>query len=190
MTGFFCRYPTAFFSLGIAHNYGVIRDIQWCPSGCWEDGKTSSTSSCWADGETTPTDTDGELRRLGLLAVACSDGKLRILRYSCVCVCVCVCVCMVSLRKSSVILWSLKPGNSLTFHTATFPMAYNESSLLYSIYSIIVSLSPVISLSSLSWSHTLRVKWPSTAYHCISCVVDWPLYMFQPRLIAWYWVRE
>ena len=47
-----------------------------------------------ADGETTPTDTDGELRRLGLLAVACSDGKLRILRYSCVCVCMCVCVCV------------------------------------------------------------------------------------------------
>ena len=37
--------------------------------------------------ETTPTDTDGELHRLGLLAVACSDGKLRILRYICVCVC-------------------------------------------------------------------------------------------------------
>ena len=23
-------------SLGIAHNYGTIREISWCPSGTWE----------------------------------------------------------------------------------------------------------------------------------------------------------
>ena len=47
---------------------------------------TSSTSSCWADGESTPTATDGELRRLGLLAVACSDGKTENIEvHLCVC---------------------------------------------------------------------------------------------------------
>ena len=79
----FCRCPAAFLSLSFAHDYGVIRDMQWCPSGCWEKEMTTpiASSSCWSDKETT---SDGELRRLGLLAVASSDGKLRILRYQCV----------------------------------------------------------------------------------------------------------
>ena len=78
-----CRCPAAFLSFGFAHDYGVIRDMQWCPSGCWEKEMTTpiASSSCWSDKETT---SDGELRRLGLLAVASSDGKLRILRYQCV----------------------------------------------------------------------------------------------------------
>lgn len=51
--------PDAQIALALAHEYGVIRDLKWCPSIC-----------CEADGD-----------RLGVLAVACSDGALRILVY-------------------------------------------------------------------------------------------------------------
>ncbi|XP_070533169.1 uncharacterized protein [Ptychodera flava] len=51
-------------SLGIAHEYGSIWDMKWCPSGAWEDPGQSE---------------NGETARLGLLVVACSDGRLRIL---------------------------------------------------------------------------------------------------------------
>lgn len=52
-------------SLGIAHNYGTIREISWCPSGTWE----SVSSKQYED----------DLPRLGLMAVASSDGLVRIL---------------------------------------------------------------------------------------------------------------
>ncbi len=45
------------FSLGLIHNYGIIRDMKWCPSVRWS----------------------GEGERLGVLALACSDGTIRIL---------------------------------------------------------------------------------------------------------------
>lgn len=51
--------PAVEFSLGVAHMYGVIRDMKWCPSVCSAK--------------------EGEGNRLGVLAVACSDGAVRIL---------------------------------------------------------------------------------------------------------------
>lgn len=40
--------------IGVAHNYGRIWSLVWCPSGCYDK------------------------ERLGLLAAACSDGTIRI----------------------------------------------------------------------------------------------------------------
>lgn len=51
--------PSVELSLGVAHRYGVIRDMKWCPSVC-------STR-------------ENESDRLGVLAVACSDGAVRVL---------------------------------------------------------------------------------------------------------------
>ena len=51
------------FCLGIAHDYGPLWDMKWCPSGAWDSSSPQ--------GE--------ELRRLGLLALACADGKIRVL---------------------------------------------------------------------------------------------------------------
>ena len=61
--------PTPRLSLTVAHEFGVVRELKWCPSGCYEVGET-------IDGER-------EYRRLGLLAVASSDGFTRILRLIC-----------------------------------------------------------------------------------------------------------
>ena len=60
-----------YLAMGLAHNFGSMWDLKWCPSGCWEDpssGQGSTQSS--------------ELRgdpRLGLLAMACSDGTVRVM---------------------------------------------------------------------------------------------------------------
>lgn len=43
-------------ALCLAHDFGFVTDLAWCPSGCWQED-----------------------RRLGLLAVACGDGCARIL---------------------------------------------------------------------------------------------------------------
>ena len=40
--------------LGLAHDYGRVWSLAWCPSGCYDD------------------------ERLGLLAAACSDGTIRL----------------------------------------------------------------------------------------------------------------
>ncbi|CAB4012504.1 General transcription factor 3C polypeptide 2, partial [Paramuricea clavata] len=50
------------FCLGIVHDYGPVWDARWCPSGAWDPLSPQ----------------DGELRRLGLLALACADGRVRI----------------------------------------------------------------------------------------------------------------
>jgi len=47
------------FSMGIAHDFGRVRSLQWCPSG----------GQC---------DNEGGLSRLGLLAAGCEDGTIRI----------------------------------------------------------------------------------------------------------------
>lgn len=83
-----CRNPTPSLDLGIAHNYGVVRGMQWCPSGCWESesttpitGSVSLTTNGVSGSCADDLTSSGELlQRMGLLAVACSDGKLRILR--------------------------------------------------------------------------------------------------------------
>jgi len=46
-------------SLCICHDYGPVYDIKWCPTGCYMKE-------------------DGRVIRLGLLAVACGDGKVRL----------------------------------------------------------------------------------------------------------------
>ncbi|KAJ4444801.1 hypothetical protein ANN_06598 [Periplaneta americana] len=50
--------------LGIAHEYGVVWCMEWCPSGCYDMPNVDIP--------------DNRLRRLGLLAAACSDGTIRI----------------------------------------------------------------------------------------------------------------
>nr|CAD7443819.1 unnamed protein product [Timema bartmani] len=47
--------------LGLAHEFGAVWQLEWCPSGCYD--------------LEAPED---RLRRLGLLAAACSDGTVRI----------------------------------------------------------------------------------------------------------------
>ena len=49
-------------ALGLAHNFGQILDMKWCPSG----------------NQLEDADNDDVLARLGLLGVACSDGNVRI----------------------------------------------------------------------------------------------------------------
>ena len=60
-------------SFAAAHEFGVVRDLKWCPSGCYEGVATERT------GEHDP---EATLPRLGLLAVASTDGFARILRYT------------------------------------------------------------------------------------------------------------
>ncbi|XP_006818350.1 general transcription factor 3C polypeptide 2-like [Saccoglossus kowalevskii] len=57
------QYSLPYLSLGIAHEFGAIWDMKWCPSGAWEDVQQSGK----------------EVSRLGLLALSCSDGTVRIL---------------------------------------------------------------------------------------------------------------
>ena len=59
--------PTPRLSLTIAHEFGIVRAVKWCPSGCYE-------------GERERGEERERLLRLGLLAVASSDGFARILR--------------------------------------------------------------------------------------------------------------
>lgn len=49
--------------MGIAHDYGTVWAMDWCPSGTRD----------------IPTDEDKNCARLGLLAVACSNGIVYIL---------------------------------------------------------------------------------------------------------------
>ncbi|CAN7999009.1 unnamed protein product [Ixodes hexagonus] len=51
--------------LAMAHDFGFVADLCWCPSGCWE-------------AEDSPSDEITGMRRLGLLALACGDGTVRI----------------------------------------------------------------------------------------------------------------
>ncbi|XP_040359004.2 uncharacterized protein LOC8038189 isoform X2 [Ixodes scapularis] len=52
--------------LALAHDFGFVADLRWCPSGCWE-------------AEDKPSNENPGLRRLGLVALACGDGAVRIL---------------------------------------------------------------------------------------------------------------
>lgn len=46
----------------LVHSHGVVWDMKWCPSGCYNIEKS--------DGDFLP--------RIGLLALACSDGNIPI----------------------------------------------------------------------------------------------------------------
>ncbi|XP_076062604.1 uncharacterized protein LOC143037877 isoform X2 [Oratosquilla oratoria] len=50
--------------LGIAHEYGAVWSLEWCPSGIYESP--------------TPGHAENPLQRIGLLAASCSDGTIRI----------------------------------------------------------------------------------------------------------------
>ncbi|CAI9739744.1 general transcription factor 3C polypeptide 2-like isoform X2 [Octopus vulgaris] len=50
---------------GIVHDFGCVFSMSWCPFGAWQSCSQSSFQ-------------EGSLRRLGLLAAACSDGSVRI----------------------------------------------------------------------------------------------------------------
>lgn len=54
------KTPNVQFSLGLAHNFGVVRDLMWCPS-----VRHSQERGAW--------------KRLGVLGVACSDGTVKII---------------------------------------------------------------------------------------------------------------
>lgn len=81
---------TPHLSLTIAHEFGVVREMKWCPSGCHEeDEREREGEEMEGEGDEkmeegtvgTRSEEGGEkLRRLGLLAVASSDGYVRILR--------------------------------------------------------------------------------------------------------------
>ena len=55
-------------SFAIAHNFGVVWDMAWCPGG---------TAFCEREAQTNRSE---DWSRLGLLAIACGDGHIRILR--------------------------------------------------------------------------------------------------------------
>ncbi|XP_014470419.1 PREDICTED: uncharacterized protein LOC106742201 isoform X2 [Dinoponera quadriceps] len=61
------RPPTLAYA--IAHNSGTVWCLEWCPSGCYQD-----VGLCNYKTE----ERKGELRRMGLLAAACSDGCVNI----------------------------------------------------------------------------------------------------------------
>lgn len=52
---------------GIAHSFGTIWCLEWCPSGCFD-------SEVIDDGEKEA----NKFKRMGLLAAACSDGCVHI----------------------------------------------------------------------------------------------------------------
>ena len=57
--------PSPRLSLTLAHEFGVVREVKWCPSGCHDDHGDEAREA-WS--------------RVGLLAVASSDGYARIIR--------------------------------------------------------------------------------------------------------------
>ena len=58
--------PTPRLSLTVAHEFGVVRQLKWCPSGCYDnDDNDDEGDESWG--------------RVGLLAVASSDGFARII---------------------------------------------------------------------------------------------------------------
>ena len=64
--------PTPQLCLTIAHEFGVVRAMKWCPSGCWESVRGAGDGVRGED----------HLPRMGLLAIASSDGCTRLLRYT------------------------------------------------------------------------------------------------------------
>ncbi|CAC5384922.1 GTF3C2 [Mytilus coruscus] len=52
----------------IAHDYGVVRKMAWCPHRCWQTKETILE--------------ENRLRQIGLLAIACGDGSIRIFSVS------------------------------------------------------------------------------------------------------------
>ncbi|XP_068243490.1 uncharacterized protein [Palaemon carinicauda] len=54
------------FQLGIAHNYGSIWALAWCPSGIYNLSQSDKL------------DSESDLQKIGLLAAACSDGTVRV----------------------------------------------------------------------------------------------------------------
>lgn len=65
------------FALGIAHEYGTVWCLEWCPSGCYDETEDQETDELPDDTKSVK-DNSEKLRRLGLLAGAFSDGTVRI----------------------------------------------------------------------------------------------------------------
>ena len=55
--------------MGLAHDYGCVWDLKWCPSGCWQNPDVEET------GQGSEVKSDA---RMGLLGMACSDGTVRV----------------------------------------------------------------------------------------------------------------
>lgn len=60
------KFPTL--SYAIAHNSGTIWCLEWCPSGCYQDESLNNYKK----------ESKSSLRRMGMLAAACSDGNVHI----------------------------------------------------------------------------------------------------------------
>lgn len=58
---------TPVLAYAITHNNGTVWCLEWCPSGCYQH-----SDLCNYETE------DSKLRRIGLLAAACSDGCVNI----------------------------------------------------------------------------------------------------------------
>lgn len=61
-----CQSPALAYA--IAHNSGTVWCLEWCPSGCYQDIDLCNYK----------TDERKLMRRMGLLAAACSDGCVNI----------------------------------------------------------------------------------------------------------------
>lgn len=59
-----CVVPEMAFA--ITHDYGVVWDLDWCPSGCNDD--------CYINIDQNNCDSNSSAK-MGLLAIACSNGK-------------------------------------------------------------------------------------------------------------------
>ncbi|KOC69943.1 General transcription factor 3C polypeptide 2 [Habropoda laboriosa] len=57
-------------SYAIAHNTGTIWCLEWCPSGCYQDESLNNYKE--------ENETESSLKRMGMLAAACSDGNVHI----------------------------------------------------------------------------------------------------------------
>ncbi|XP_076083039.1 uncharacterized protein LOC143054060 [Mytilus galloprovincialis] len=60
--------PTPKLEFCIAHDYGVVRKMSWCPHRCWQKKDTILE--------------ENRLQQIGLLAIACGDGSIRIFSVS------------------------------------------------------------------------------------------------------------
>ncbi|CAH1248446.1 GTF3C2 [Branchiostoma lanceolatum] len=65
-----------YLSLGLAHKFGAVWDMKWCPSGAWDPPQWNPPAVQTPPAMQNP---PAGLPRLGLLAVASSDGRVRVI---------------------------------------------------------------------------------------------------------------
>ncbi|XP_078585126.1 uncharacterized protein LOC144867184 isoform X2 [Branchiostoma floridae x Branchiostoma japonicum] len=71
-----------YLSLGMAHKFGTVWDMKWCPTGAWDPPQWNPPAAQNPPAVQNPPvvqNPPAVLPRLGLLAVACSDGGVRVI---------------------------------------------------------------------------------------------------------------